>query len=182
METLNLYGTNVTDTVLEPLKSLPRLHKLYLWKTQVTYDAVVTLEQVKPGLEWNLGWDHPVIARQRLEKQKTEFTELLKKAEADTARLKTDLKVAEEAHAATQKRLQEVEESLKKLVDDQAAETPTAKAANELRVIAVISPYALTSCILHRWTGCVLAVWLWTWTACIFQLTWRTSVGTFPVR
>jgi mono/diheme cytochrome c family protein len=130
LETLNLYGTNVTDAVLEPLKSLPRLRKLYLWKTGVTYDAVLALEKEKPGLEWNLGWDHPVIARQRLEKQKAEFAELLKKSEADTARLKTDLKVAEEAHTAAQKRLQEVEEDLKKLVAEPDTAPPTANEAN----------------------------------------------------
>jgi mono/diheme cytochrome c family protein len=123
LETLNLYGTTVTDTVLESLKTLPRLRKLYLWKTQITYDAVLAFEQEKPGLEWNLGWDHPVVARQRWEKQKAEFTELLKKSEAETARLKTELKVAEEAHATNQKRLEEVEDSLKKLLDEQPAET-----------------------------------------------------------
>jgi mono/diheme cytochrome c family protein len=123
LETVNLYGTNVTDAVLESLKPLPRLHKLYLWKTQVTYDAVMALEQQKPGLEWNLGWDHPVVARQRLEKQKAEFAELLKKSEAETARLRTDLKVAEEAHATNQKRLTEVEDALKKLLDSEAAKT-----------------------------------------------------------
>jgi mono/diheme cytochrome c family protein len=123
LETLNLYGTRVTDAVLESLKPLPRLHKLYLWKTQVTYDAVLALEQQKPGLEWNLGWDHPVIARQRLEKQQAEFVELLKKSEAETARLKTELKVAEDAHATNQKRLEEVENALKKLVEKQAAQT-----------------------------------------------------------
>jgi hypothetical protein len=118
LEILNLYGTSVTDAVLEPLKTVPRLQKLYLWKTGVTYDAVVALEKEKPGLEWNLGWDHPVVARQRLEKQKAEFAELLKKSEAETARLRSDLKVAEEAHATNQKRLEEVENSLKKLVEE----------------------------------------------------------------
>jgi mono/diheme cytochrome c family protein len=116
LETLNLYGTNVTDAVLEPLRAVPRLRKLYLWKTHVTYDAVLALEKEKPGMEWNLGWDHPVIARHRLEKQKAEFTELLKNTEAETARLKIDLKIAEEAHVTTQQRLKEVEESLEKLI------------------------------------------------------------------
>lgn len=128
LETLNLYGTNVTDAVLEPLKSLPQLHKLYLWKTQVTYDAVQAFEQLKPGLIWNLGWDHPVVARKRLEKQQSEFEELLKKSEAETARLKTELSVAEEAHVANQKRLDEVKNSLKKLLDEQSQKTSEAGA------------------------------------------------------
>ncbi len=121
LESLNLYGTGVTDAVLEPLKSLKRLQKLYLWKTHVTYDGAAALGKENPGLEWNLGWDHPVVARKRLETQQTEFAELLKKTEAEANRLKTDLQVAEEAHAAAQQRLKEVEESLAKLTEEPAA-------------------------------------------------------------
>jgi mono/diheme cytochrome c family protein len=123
LETLNLYDTQVTDAVLEPLKGSKHLRKLYLWKTQVTYDAVIALEKENPGIEWNLGWDHPEIARKRLEGQKTEFAELVKQAEAEAARLKTDLKVAEEAHKTAVERLKEVEESLAKLDGDKPAET-----------------------------------------------------------
>lgn len=122
LESLNLYGTGVTDLVLEPLKSLQRLQKLYLWKTHVTYDDAAALGKEKPGLEWNLGWDHPVVARKRLEEQKQDFAELLKQTEAEANRLKADLQVAEEAHKAAQERLKEVEDSLSKLSDDPAAE------------------------------------------------------------
>ena len=122
LESLNLYGTGVTDAVLEPLKSLQRLQKLYLWKTHVTYDAAAALGKEKPGLEWNLGWDHPVVARKRLEEQKLDFAELLKQTEAEANRLKTDLQVAEEAHKTAQERLKEVEDSLSKLSDQSKAE------------------------------------------------------------
>jgi hypothetical protein len=122
LESLNLYGTGVTDAVLEPLKSLKRLQKLYLWKTHVTYDAAAELGKEKPGLEWNLGWDHPVVARKRLEEQKQDFAELLKQTEAEANRLRTDLQVAEEAHKTAQERLKEVEDSLSKLSGEPAAE------------------------------------------------------------
>ena len=127
LESVNLYETGVTDAVLDPLKAIPRLRKLYLWKTQVTYDAVVAIGKERPGLEWNLGWNHPVIARKRLEQQIAEFAELLKKSEAETARLKSDLKVAEEAHTTNQTRLREVEEELAKLVDENPIEEPASE-------------------------------------------------------
>jgi hypothetical protein len=131
LESLNLYGTQVTDAVLKPLRSITRLQKLYLWKTQVTYDGVTALAKDKPGLEWNLGWDHPAIARKRLETQKTDFAEMLKKTEAEANRLRTDLKVAEEAHATTQKRLKEVEESLSKLTDEKSTGPKNAESKPE---------------------------------------------------
>jgi hypothetical protein len=120
LESLNLYETGVTDGILEPLKTLPRLQKLYLWKTNVTLGAATALAQEKPTLEWNLGWDHPEIARTRLEKQKTEFAELVKKADEDVAKLKIDLEVAEKAAATAKARLKEVDESLAKLLGNTA--------------------------------------------------------------
>ncbi len=131
LESLNLYGTPVTDAALEPLRGLKRLRKLYVWKTHVTYNGVVALEKEMPGLEWNLGWDHPEVARQRLVTQQTEFTELLKKAAADAERLKADLKVAEEAHVTAEKRLKEVEESLSKLTSETPTEPGKADAKSE---------------------------------------------------
>ena len=118
LESLNLYGTDVSDAALDSMRGLKHLGKLYLWKTKVTYDGAVGLENDIPGLEWNLGWDHPVIARKRLEKQKADFTALVKTQQEATARLKTDLKVAEEAQAAAEKHLQEVDEALKKLTGE----------------------------------------------------------------
>lgn len=127
LESLNLYETGVTDGALEPLKTLPRLSKLYLWKTKVTLGAVTALSNEKPVLEWNLGWDHPEIARTRLEKQKTEFAELVKKADEDVAKLKTDLEVAQKAATTAKTRLKEVEDSLGKLLGetDKSTERPS---------------------------------------------------------
>jgi mono/diheme cytochrome c family protein len=127
LESLNLYETVVTDGVLEPLKTLPRLSKLYLWKTNVTLAAATALGKEKPMLEWNLGWDHPEIAKARLENQKVEFTELSKKADDDVAKLKIDLEVAEKAAATAKTRLKDVEDSLAKLEGetDKAVEQPS---------------------------------------------------------
>jgi mono/diheme cytochrome c family protein len=130
LESLNLYETGVTDGVLEPLKTLPRLTKLYLWKTQVTLGGITALAKEKPVLEWNLGWDHPEIARTRLEKQKTEFADLVKKADEDVAKLKIDLEVAEKAAATAKSRLKEVDESLVKLLGNtEKAPEPSASGA-----------------------------------------------------
>jgi hypothetical protein len=131
LETLNLYDTQVTDAVLQPLKQLKHLRKLYLWKTKVTYDAVIALEKENPGIEWNLGWDHPEIARKRLEGQKSQFAELVKQSEAEAARLKTELQVADEAHKTAVERLKEVEESLAKLSGDKPAEATEKPADNQ---------------------------------------------------
>jgi hypothetical protein len=127
LESLNLYETGVTDGVLEPLKTLPRLSKLYLWKTNVSLAAATALGKEKPVLEWNLGWDHPEIAKARLEKQKVEFTDLSKKADDDVAKLKIDLEVAEKAAATAKTRLKEVEDSLAKLLGEteKAVEQPS---------------------------------------------------------
>lgn len=115
LESLNLYGTQVTDAALPSLGGLKRLRKLYLWKTKVSYDGAVALEKEIPGLEWNLGWDHPVVARKRLEQQQKDFTDLVKHAEAETARIKQELQVAEAAEASAKERLAKVEEELKTL-------------------------------------------------------------------
>ncbi|QEG36820.1 c-type cytochrome domain-containing protein [Bythopirellula goksoeyrii] len=124
LESLNLYGTDVSDKVLDPIRGLKRLQKIYLWKTNVSYDGAIGLEKDLPYIEWNLGWDHPVIARKRLEKQQVEFAADAKTKQEETARLQTDLKVAEEAQAAAEKRLKQVEDALKKLSGEKV-ESPT---------------------------------------------------------
>ncbi|QDT01143.1 c-type cytochrome domain-containing protein [Adhaeretor mobilis] len=112
---LNLYGTQVSDAGLIHLSGLKRLRKLYLWNTKVSYDAAMALEKAIPGLEVNLGWNHPVVARKRIEKQlanaKTEAEEAKQKAEAaDQAAAR-----AKEANERAAKRLQELTEELKEI-------------------------------------------------------------------
>jgi hypothetical protein len=69
LEYLNLYGTRVTDAGLAHLRALPKLRKLFLWQTGVSYQAAVALEEALPGLEVDLGWDHPEVVRARLTKE-----------------------------------------------------------------------------------------------------------------
>lgn len=85
LEYLNLYGTAVSDAGLAQLENLKHLRKLFLWETKVTYDAAEALAKKIPGLEFDLGYNNPVVVRKRLTKQ----LELAKKQAAEsTASLK----------------------------------------------------------------------------------------------
>ena len=57
LESLNLYGTRVTDAGLAPLAALPRLRRVYLWQTGVTPAGVERLRASAPRLEIVLGDD-----------------------------------------------------------------------------------------------------------------------------
>jgi mono/diheme cytochrome c family protein len=112
---LNLHSTKVTDASLEALKSVAALEKLYLWQTAASYEAAKALEKHTPGLEVNLGWDHPGVVRERL-------TEELARVEADSAaaaKALEDAKKAMEAAEAEQKasadRLGEIKKQLEEL-------------------------------------------------------------------
>jgi hypothetical protein len=124
---LNLHSTNVTDGALESLKSMPSLEKLYLWQTSVSYDAAKALEKATPGLEANLGWDHPGVVRERLneelarvEKQQTESAAAVTEAEKALAAAKAEQTTAEERAAEIKKELETL---------DKPAEQPPAAPA-----------------------------------------------------
>lgn len=112
---LNLYGTKVSDASLLQLAGLKRLRKLYVWDTKVSYDGAMALEKATPGLSVNLGWNHPVVARKRIEKQlaaaKQEAEEAKKQAE-ETAKAAAQ---AKEANERASKRLEELNKELKAL-------------------------------------------------------------------
>lgn len=111
---LNLHSTKVTDASLEALKSVPSLGKLYLWQTAASYEAAKALEKHTPGLEVNLGWDHPGVVRERL-------TEELTRVEAENAAAATALeeaKKAMEAAEATQKASAERVGEIKKQLEE----------------------------------------------------------------
>ena len=127
LESLNLYGTQVTDSALASLAGLKHLSKIYLWKTGVTYESAEALEKTHPGIQWNLGWDHPVVVRKRLDQQKGEFAELVKNAEADTALEQKELEVAKTAEAAAKKRLEDLESELKTLSEGAGGTKPAEK-------------------------------------------------------
>jgi Leucine-rich repeat (LRR) protein len=55
LESLNLYGNEVTDALLAKLATLPKLKKLYLWQTKVTEEGVKKLKEALPECEVILG-------------------------------------------------------------------------------------------------------------------------------
>ena len=55
LESLNLYGTEVTKDVLETLKTLPSLKKVFLWQTKVTQEEAQQLQEALPEVEVDAG-------------------------------------------------------------------------------------------------------------------------------
>ncbi|MGI9455907.1 MAG: c-type cytochrome domain-containing protein [Aeoliella sp.] len=127
---LNLHSTPTTDAGIEPLKTSKSLRKLYLWKTAASYDAAKALEQAVPGLEVNLGWDHPGVVRERLtaelkrvEEQKTKSTAAVAEAEKAVEAVKADLKSVTDREAQINKELE--------ALDNPAEEAPAEEAPAE---------------------------------------------------
>ena len=51
LESVNLFGTKVTDAGVKKLIALPKLKRLYLWQTAVTPAAMDELKKALPALE-----------------------------------------------------------------------------------------------------------------------------------
>ena len=51
LESINLYGTKVTDAGVKKLTALPNLKRLYLWQTAVTPAAIAELQKAMPAVE-----------------------------------------------------------------------------------------------------------------------------------
>ena len=112
LQYLNVYDTAVTDAGMAHLEGLKHLHKIYLWKTKVSYDAAMALEKQIPGLEVNLGFDHPVIARKRLTKELEKVKKYSEETTVDEEKLKLELDAATKAKQAAAKRLEELQKEL----------------------------------------------------------------------
>lgn len=112
---LNLYGTPISDAGLRHLSGSKHLTKLYLWQTKVSYDAAMSLEKAIPGLVVNLGYDHPVVARNRLTKQLEEAKKHAAAAKADAATLERQLERAKKDSESSASRVAEIENELKAL-------------------------------------------------------------------
>ena len=115
LEYLNLYGTPITDAGLKHLSGLRRLAKLYLWQTKVSYDAAMSLEQEIPGLVVNLGFDHPVVARNRLTKELVDAKKQVDAAKADVTKIEQQLERSKKDAEASAARVTEIEKDLKAL-------------------------------------------------------------------
>lgn len=128
---LNLHSTKVTDASLESLKSVPSLERLYLWQTTASYEAAKGLEKHTPGLEVNLGWDHPGVVRERL-------TEELARVETDNAaaakaleEAKKAMEAAEAEQKSTADRVGEIKKQLEALDKPAKEEKPAEEKEKE---------------------------------------------------
>lgn len=112
LEYLNVYGTPVTDAGVQELAGMPHLARLYLWQTKVSYDAAMALEKGIPGLVVNLGYDHPVIARNRLTKELESAKQQLETAKAELTKVETQLERSKKDVEAGTARISEIEKEL----------------------------------------------------------------------
>jgi hypothetical protein len=128
LEYLNLYGTGVTDAGLEHLKAAKRLRKLYLWQTKVGYDPALAMQAGTPGLEVNLGWDHPGVVKARLTKELETAKKTAEEATAKAAEAQKQLEAANAEKAAADAKLQELDGQIKALETPPVAEAAPAAA------------------------------------------------------
>jgi hypothetical protein len=128
LEYLNLYGTGVTDAGLEHLKTAKRLRKLYLWQTKVGYDPALALQAGTPGLEVNLGWDHPGVVKARLTKELETAKKTAEEATAKATEAQKQLEAANAEKAAADAKLQELDGQIKALETPPVAEAAPAAA------------------------------------------------------
>jgi mono/diheme cytochrome c family protein len=112
LEYLNVYGTAVTDASVETFKSLAKLRRLYVWQTKISYDAAQALQEAIPGLEVNLGWDHPQVMKIRVTKELETAKEIAATAASRAAELEQQLNAAKQAKDQAEARLKELEAQL----------------------------------------------------------------------
>ncbi|MEM8946508.1 MAG: c-type cytochrome domain-containing protein [Planctomycetota bacterium] len=120
LQYLNLYGTQVSDAGLKQLGGLKNLRKLYLWQTGASYDLAEQMEKARPGLSVDLGFDHPVVMRKRLDKQFKQAEVAKKEAEQEFKNVKAKYDRAKKQRETADKRLNEIKQQLDKL-DGKAA-------------------------------------------------------------
>jgi len=113
LQYLNLYGTGITDAGLQQLKGLKNLRRLYLWQTKVSYDAAMGLEKEIPGLEVNLGYNHPVVMKMRLTKELTAAKKQAEEAKAEHTKAQQALEAAKKNADAAGAQVAEIEKQLK---------------------------------------------------------------------
>ncbi len=64
LEVLNLHSTSISDPQLEILEQIKSLRKVYLWQTEVSEEAVVSLRQKRPDLEVNFGNELQIVVKE----------------------------------------------------------------------------------------------------------------------
>lgn len=112
---LNLYATGVTDAGLKKLTGLGNLQNIYLWQTKASYEIAQELEKKIGGLRADLGFDHPVVKKMRLTKEKTTLDERMKAAKKEEEAAKKTYDAAKNRAKSIQDRLNEIANSLKEI-------------------------------------------------------------------
>jgi len=137
LQYLNLYGTGISDAGVKPLEGIKQLQKLYVWKTKVSYDAAMAMEQTTAGLKVDLGFDHPVITRQRVTKQLEQAKEQATESDSEFKKATESFERAKKDHEAVKKRLDEIQEKMdeldgkKKPAEEEAAKPDDKKSGEE---------------------------------------------------
>jgi hypothetical protein len=122
LQYLNLFGTGISDAGLSHLAGLKHLRRLYLWQTKVSYDAAMGMEKDIPGLIVNLGYDHPVVVRNRLTKELDLAKQQAEEAKAELEKAKQQFEGAQKTAETAQSKQADLEKQLKDLEAPAAAE------------------------------------------------------------
>ncbi len=142
LQYLNLYATGITDAGLQHLKGLKNLKRLYLWQTKASYDAAMGMEKDIPGLEVNLGYNHPVVVKMRLTKELAEAKKQAEESKGELTKLQQQLDAAKKNADAAGARVADVEKQLKELNPAAAAPAKAAPAAPTAKPQAAVKAAA----------------------------------------
>ena len=112
---LNLYATGVTDAGLKKLMGLGNLKNIYLWQTKASYELAQDMQKKIGGLRADLGFDHPVVKKMRLTKEKAQLDEQMKQAKKEEEAAKKSYDTAKNRTKSLQDRLNEIGKSLKEV-------------------------------------------------------------------
>jgi Planctomycete cytochrome C len=127
LQYLNLYGTGITDAGLKHLKTVKNLRRLYLWQTKASYDVAMGMEKDQPGLEVNLGYNHPVVMKLRLTKELETSKKQAEEAKTELTKVQAQFDAAKKNADASTARVADIEKQLTEL--DPAAAAKAAEAA-----------------------------------------------------
>lgn len=112
---LNLYGTGITDAGVKHVGGLKHLRQLYVWQTKVSFDAAKGMEKAATGLTVDLGFDHPVVAKQRVTKQLEQAKTVSKELDKELEKTKAVFEKTKKDQEAAKKRLEKLQKELDEL-------------------------------------------------------------------
>jgi mono/diheme cytochrome c family protein len=115
LEYVNVFGTSVTDAGAEHLKALPKLRRFYVWQTKISFEEAEALQKAIPGLEVNLGWDHPAVVKVRVTKELATAKEIVATATTRASELEQQFNAAKQGKEQAEARVKELEDQLKAL-------------------------------------------------------------------